>query len=315
MSTRGPTGPKGATGPTGPKGPNGTTGPTGPRGATGTTGPRGATGETGPKGTTGPTGPNGARGETGPTGATRGRGRTGASITGAIGETGPTGTTGHTGSTGTTGPAGEIGPTGITGPDGIGIIGPIGPAGSNTTFNTMGPTGITGGTFALLRIYYNPVDSTFRLYDTSNVRDILNSSFVNNEVIFNNQLVDTSPFTYYTYSTGRRYGHFSNLTGLSTDYLYTFEVISSRTPDGVYTLDTIIVLFNTQDRTLINTNAGGLIQIVVAENDNYRNNGGFISVLSKISDQNITGDWCLVVSSRERLQTGTINLKITRTLK
>ena len=107
LSTKGATGPQGATG---NDGSNGATGSTGPQGATGNDGLNGATGSTGPQGATGNDGSNGATGSTGPQGATGNDGLNGA--TGSTGPQGATGNDGLNGATGSTGPQGEPGVTG-----------------------------------------------------------------------------------------------------------------------------------------------------------------------------------------------------------
>jgi len=103
ISSRGSTGPTGATGLTGSTGPIGSTGSTGPTGATGltgSTGPIGATGVTGSTGPIGATGPTGATGVTGPTGPT---GATGASPTGVTAGSTTTGYLTYSGTTRTLG--------------------------------------------------------------------------------------------------------------------------------------------------------------------------------------------------------------------
>jgi hypothetical protein len=278
-------------------------------------GPRGITGGTGRTGLKGVTGPKGATGETGDTGPI------GESIIGVsvIGPTGPTGADsivmGPTGETGPTGAIGEIGLIGVTGPDGFAITGPRGIDATNTTFNIMGATGITGTIRSLLRIYYNPVDNTFRPYEPLDVTEVFESSFVPNGLygtnsaggavfLSNKQVLNSSPFR-------SRFGHYIFLTGLDQSYTYNFEVTDTKIPD-IYSqnvLNPIIVLFNTQDRALINNSAPG---ILVAENYNAQ----FPYRYPKLTAQNITGDWCLVFSTTVGPQlTGSFDLKITKTWK
>jgi len=131
------------------------------------------------------------------------------------------------------------------------------------------------------------------------------SNFITDEVIFNKSITTNSPFTYNLFRGSLRYGHYFNLNGLSSDYIYTFQTTAASLSDG--SSDTIIALFNTQDKARMTGDAPG---ILVASDDD----GGDVD-RSKLSGKIITGNWCLVVSSRNEQQTGTCRLKITRTLK
>ena len=82
----------------------------------GATGPKGATGATGPKGSTGAMGLDGAPGARGLDGAPGATGERG--VPGLTAERGPTGPQGATGVTGATGPQGLMGSSGPTGPQG-----------------------------------------------------------------------------------------------------------------------------------------------------------------------------------------------------
>lgn len=126
-----------------------------------------------------------------------------------------------------------------------------------------------------------------------------NSSFTNKEVIFNKSITTNSPFRYNLYERFQRYGHYFNLNGLSSDYIYTFEISDD-------SINTIIALFNTQDKALINNNENGILE----DNDAGVGAG---DESNKLSDKIITDNWCLVVSSYNEQLTGTFTLKITRT--
>jgi hypothetical protein len=145
-------------------------------------------------------------------------------------------------------------------------------------------------------------------YDETTVTD---KDFDSNQRTFSKTITDASPFnTYVLDRQSDRYGHYFNLTGLSTAYKYTFETTAaSLLADGVHTRtdeDTIIVLFNSQVKSEMTYGN------VVDMNDDIDELG---SLLSKLSDQTIDGDWCLVVASYGEYCVGTFTLKITRTLK
>jgi hypothetical protein len=152
------------------------------------------------------------------------------------------------------------------------------------------------------------ITGTFTLKITRNlqvayeIESVTNASFTNNEVTFDKTLVDTSPFDVQINGATNRYGWYFNLNSLSGVYNYTFETtaasLSGTDPD-----DTYIALFNNQTHPMV---AGNQVDL--------DNNTG-VGDLSKLSNTNISGNWCLVVTSYPEQVTGTFTLKITRNLQ
>jgi hypothetical protein len=131
---------------------------------------------------------------------------------------------------------------------------------------------------------------------------VTNASFVNDEVTFNKTLVTSSQLSYeYDGNTRLRSFHYFNLNGLNQNYVYTFETTFADFVGGED--DTVILLFDTQTQPVTN---GTLI----ADNDDHNIN----NTLSKLPDQDITGNWCLAVTSHKSQKTGPFTLKITRRL-
>ena len=137
-------------------------------------------------------------------------------------------------------------------------------------------------------------------YDETNVT---NASFTNDGVTISESITANSPFTYDLYGGTNRYGHYFNLNSLSSDYTYTFETIGANF--GIKDNDTVIALFNTQNKARINDNENGIL-------NSWDDDGGK-EPLSKLTDISISGNWCLVVAPYDEVRTGTFTLKITRT--
>lgn len=137
-------------------------------------------------------------------------------------------------------------------------------------------------------------------YDETNVT---NASFTNDGVTISESITANSPFTYYLYGVTNRYGHYFNLNSLSSDYTYTFETTGANF--GIKNNDTVIALFNTQNKDRINDNENGIL-------NSWDDDGGK-EPLSKLTDISISGNWCLVVAPYDEVRTGTFTLKITRT--
>jgi len=128
------------------------------------------------------------------------------------------------------------------------------------------------------------------------------------EVIFSDKPIsDSSEFTDYGIAGNApmpKYGHYFNLNNLDESYTYTFETTAANFPDQSNPDDTIIVLFNSQTKPLL-----------YSQQLDYEDDKAGGSSLSELSDKNIRGNWCLVVTSYDKLKIGTFTLKITRTLK
>jgi hypothetical protein len=146
----------------------------------------------------------------------------------------------------------------------------------------------------------NPPDP---VYLTTNVT---NASFIGAEVSFNKTILATSPFSV-SLSVGdrsTRFGHYFNLNSLDPNYTYTFEIIEAvgNTGDVVPYDDTVIALFDNQTIPFSSP--------PISSNDDISTSP--LIRKSKLSDQNVGSNYCLVVAFFRQTTTGSFTLKITR---
>jgi hypothetical protein len=146
----------------------------------------------------------------------------------------------------------------------------------------------------------NPPDP---VYLTTNVT---NASFIGAEVSFNKTILATSPFnvSLSVGDTPGRFGHYFNLNSLDPNYTYTFEIIEAvgNTGDVVPYDDTVIALFDNQTIPFSSP--------PISSNDDISTNP--IIRKSKLSDQNVGSNYCLVVAFFRQTTSGSFTLKITR---
>jgi hypothetical protein len=133
-------------------------------------------------------------------------------------------------------------------------------------------------------------------YSITTISDAL---FFSDEITFNRDIVVTSPFIYTYLGITNRFAHYFNLN-LDPSYNYTFEILSAMFNVTPFNTDTLIVLFNSQN------------QPINRANEVTKNDDGDIGSLSKLSNQIISGNWCLAVTSVLARLTGTFRLKVTR---
>lgn len=142
---------------------------------------------------------------------------------------------------------------------------------------------------------------------------VTNQSFINDEAIFSKTIVSTSPFnvSLAENDASARFGYYFDLTnldtiyGLSSRFMYTFEIteaIADINEDPPID-DTVIALFGSQTKPFSSQ--------PISINDDIS-----LTPLirrSKLSDQNLGDNDCLVVAFFRQYTTGTFTLKITRT--
>jgi hypothetical protein len=139
--------------------------------------------------------------------------------------------------------------------------------------------------------------TTVNSFFTSNVTNALFALFDEDTLLFTGELNSDSPFS----DRGKsKFAYAFNLINLDQNYFYKFEITEAVLTDEEHPNDTNLILF---------LGSNSMLGTAIA----YDNNGGE-GYLSKLSDQSIEQDSCLVVTSYKGNVTGTFTLRITRSI-